>query len=283
MISRNHIRQFLAVVDAGNFTRAAAQINVTQPTLSAGIADLERQLGSKLFERTNRRVGLTPAGNQLLQHARAVEREFRQAEAGIPGRSLAAKTIRLGVLTSFATTLLETALSGYHGVEPIEVSEGSERELASALSQDRIDAAITILHQGDDRFAFKSLGVEQYRLAMSARHPLAGRASVAAEEIADEPMIARRSCEMLGRTSRHFTERGVRPPFSFRSVNDDRAMALVRAGAGITVAPESLGGPGIAMPLLQDFAETREIALCFTASCIDQFGEDHALFRRFSG
>lgn len=283
MISRTHIRQFLAVVDAGNFTRAAAQINVTQPTLSAGIADLERRIGSKLFERTNRRVGLTPAGNQLLQHARAVEREFRQAEAGIPGRSLAVKTIRLGVLTSFSTTLLEAALSAYQGVERVEISEGTERELASALSQDRIDAAITILHPGDDRFAFKSLGVEQYRLAIAASHPLADHATVAAEEIADEPMIARRSCEMLGRTSRHFTERGVRPPFSFRSVNDDRAMALVRAGAGITVAPESLGGAGIAMPLLQDFIETREIALCFTANCTDQFGQGHPLFQQFGG
>lgn len=282
MISRTHIRQFLAVVDAGNFTRAAAQINVTQPTLSAGIADLERRLGSKLFERTNRRVGLTPAGNQLLQHARAVEREFRQAEAGIPGRSLAAKTIRLGVLTSFATTLLEKALSGYRGAEAVQISEGSERELASALAQDRIDAAITIVHEGEDRFVFTSSGVEQYRLAMSNSHPLAHRATVVAEEIANEPMIARRSCEMLGRTSRHFTERGVRPPFSFRSVNDDRAMALVRAGAGITVAPESFGGPGIAMPLLQDFTETREIAVCFTPNCIHQFGKDHSLFLQFS-
>ncbi|AYJ85830.1 LysR family transcriptional regulator [Sphingomonas paeninsulae] len=281
MISRSQIRQFLAVVDTGNFTRAATQINVTQPTLSAGIAELEKRLGSKLFERSSRRVELTPAGNQLLRHARAVEREFRQAEAGIPDRSIAVKIIRLGVLTSFATRLLESALSSYQGVERVEIMEGNERELTSALSQDRIDAAVTILHAGDSRFTQTSLNVERYCLAMSDSHPLAGREVVAADEIADEPMIARRSCEMLARTSRHFTERGVRPPFSFRSVNDDRAMALVRAGAGITVAPESHGGPGIAMPILEGFTETREVGLCFTAHCIDQFGTEHPLFQRF--
>ena len=50
------IRYFLAVVEAGNFSRAAAQANVSQPTLSVGVAKLERQLGAQLFDRTNRRV-----------------------------------------------------------------------------------------------------------------------------------------------------------------------------------------------------------------------------------
>ncbi|CAN5398283.1 LysR family transcriptional regulator [soil metagenome] len=281
MISRSQIRQFLAVVDSGNFTRAAVRINVTQPTLSAGIAELEKRLGTKLFERSSRRVQLTPAGNQLLHHARAVEREFRQAERTISQQPVPARTIRLGVINSFSTRLLESALSRYDGVERVEILEGNEREIAAALSQDRIDAAVTILREEEDRFARITLTVERYRLAMSDSHPLADRDMVAAEDIAGEPMIARRACEVLERTSRHFTERGVRPPFSFRSVNDDRAMALVRAGAGITVAPESHGGPGIAMPLLKDFNETREIGLRFTSHCIENFGMEHPLFQHF--
>lgn len=281
MISRSQLRQFLAIVDSGNFTRAANELNVTQPTLSAGIAELERRLGARLLERTNRRVQLTPAGNQLLHHARTVEREFRRAEASISGQSIPVRTIRLGVLTSYASHNLEAVLSAYDGAERVEIIEGNQQELGTALSQDRIDAAVTILNAGDNRFARTSLKIERYRLAMSDSHPLAGRETIEADEIASEPMIARRACEMLARTSRHFTERGVRPPFSFRSANDDRAMALVRAGAGITVAPESHGGPGIAMPLLKDFDESREIGLCFTTHCVEQFGVDHALFLQF--
>ena len=263
MISRTQLRQFLAVVDAGNFTRAAAQIHVTQPTLSAGIAELERQLDAPLFTRSNRRVQLTDAGNRLLAHARAIEREFRRAEESVTGIAAPLQPLRLGVLASIATARLEAALAGY--AQPIEITEGSERELAASLADGRIDLALTLLRAGDERFARRSIYTEGYRLALPLNHPQASRISVAAEEIAGETMIARRACEMLAETSRFFTERGVRPPFSFRSANDDRAMAMVRAGLGITVAPHSLGGPGIAMPRLVDFDAVREVGLLFAA------------------
>ena len=265
MISRTQLRQFLAVVDAGNFTRAAAQIHVTQPTLSAGIAELERQLDAPLFTRSNRRVQLTDAGNRLLAHARAIEREFRRAEESVTGIAAPLQPVRLGVLASIATARLEAALASYRGDQPIEITEGSERELASALADGRIDLALTLLRAGDERFARHAIYAESYRLALPLNHQQASRISVAAEEIAGETMIARRACEMLAETSRFFTERGVRPPFSFRSANDDRAMAMVRAGLGITVAPQSLGGPGIAMPRLVDFDAVREVGLLFAA------------------
>lgn len=261
MISRTHLRQFLAVVDAGSFTRAAAQINVTQPTLSAGISELEKRLGSRLFARDNRRVQLTEAGNRLLAHARAIEREFRAAEESVTGVAAPLQPIRLGILLSIPTIALETALSRYDGAEPIEITEGDERTLTAALGDGRIDLALTLIRAGESRFEGIALFREDYRLALPASHRLAERAMVPAEEIAGEAMIARRACEMLAETSRHFTERGVRPPFSFRSANDDRAMAMVRAGLGITVAPASLGGAGIAMPRLAGFDAVREIGL----------------------
>ena len=59
MIDRYHLRYFLAVIDQGNFSRAAEACNVSQPTLSVGVAKLEKALGRPLFRRTNRRVELT--------------------------------------------------------------------------------------------------------------------------------------------------------------------------------------------------------------------------------
>ena len=283
MISRTHLRQFLAVVDAGNFTRAATQINVTQPTLSAGISELEKRLGAKLFARSNRRVQLTEAGNRLLAHARAIEREFREAEESVTGITAPLQPIRLGVLLSLSTALIEQALAGYRGPEPIELSEGNDRELAGALAHGRIDLAVTLLHPGDDRRASTPLFREDYYLALPANHRLAGRDRVSAAEVAGETMIARRACEVLGKTSRYFTERGVRPPFSFRSANDDRAMAMVRAGLGITVAPLSLAGPGIAMVRLDGFDERREIGLVFAADGRDRFTSGHPLVTALIG
>ncbi|RYG01519.1 MAG: LysR family transcriptional regulator, partial [Caulobacteraceae bacterium] len=70
MMDRYLLRYFLAIVETGNFSRAAARENVAQPTLSAGIAKLEGQLQARLFDRTNRRVHLTQAGSRFLVHAR---------------------------------------------------------------------------------------------------------------------------------------------------------------------------------------------------------------------
>ena len=276
MISRTHLRQFLAVVDTGNFTRAALHINVAQPTLSAGIAELEKRLGAKLFARSNRRVQLTEAGNRLLAHARTIEREFHLAEQSVTGLAPPVRAIRLGVLATIATRFLEETLAAYSGSEPVEVTEGGERELSSALAAGRLDLALTMLRPGETR-ATEILWREDYRLALPIGHRLAGAAEVAAEEVAGETMIARRACEALADTSRHFTERGVRPPFSFRSPNDDRALAMVRAGLGITVVPRSFAADGIATPPLAGFGLTRTIGLLYGRDWEDHYPGSHPL------
>ena len=76
MIERYKLRYFLAVVRAGNFSRAAAQLNVSQPTLSLGIAKLENAVRGRLLVRNGHRVSLTADGARLLAHARPIESEF---------------------------------------------------------------------------------------------------------------------------------------------------------------------------------------------------------------
>ena len=85
-----------------------------------------------------------------------------------------------------------------------------------------------------------------YGLALPASHPLAARTSIAAHELADNVMLVRRHCELLTATSQHFTARGVRPFFAARSRNDDRILALVAAGVGVTVMPDCFTAPGVA-------------------------------------
>lgn len=277
MISRTQIRQFLAVVDTGSFTRAADRINVAQPTLSAGIAELERQLGTQLFIREKRRILLTEAANRLLPLARNIERDFRLAEVRATRLPVPRRPIRLGVLVSFPTCLLERAIAAYDGEDPLELVEDTERGLTRGLANGGINLGLTIIRA--DRAAAGStiLFQEPYRLALSVRHPLAQEKEIAPEDLAGETMIVRRSCEMLQETSQFFTERGIRPPFSLRSTNDDRVMAMVRAGLGITVAPESLGGSGVAMPLLTGFNYHRTIGIAYGQDWHQLYGQDHPL------
>ena len=267
MIDRYLLRYVLAVIDQGNFSRAAAQCNVSQPTLSAGIAKLEAELGCTLFHRSSRRVELTEAGVALARHARRIEAEFLAAERDIQG-SGAVSTLRLGILVTIPGPWIEgyAARLRSAGVEErVELVEGRERDLLERLARGRIDAALTILRKDDGRMKREPLLNEGYSLAMSASHPLAGAAIVDGADLADQPMIVRRHCELLSETSRYFTARGVRPFFPVRTTSDDRALQLVRAGMGVTVMPDGFRAPGIVRPRLTDFPFSREIGLLFAS------------------
>jgi DNA-binding transcriptional LysR family regulator len=74
-------------------------------------------------------------------------------------------------------------------------------------------------------------------------------------------MLVRRHCELLAATSQHFTARGVRPFFAARSRNDDRILALVAAGVGVTVMPDCFAAPGVARVRMEDFAHVRTLGL----------------------
>ncbi|UXC91209.1 LysR family transcriptional regulator [Sphingobium sp. RSMS] len=266
MIERYLLRYFLAVVDHGNFSRAAAHCLVSQPTLSVGISKLEQAVGAPLFLRSNQRVELTEAGARLLTHARRIEREFNLAElAGAKAEQ--APVLRIGVLLSIAGELVARAVADHAMAKEgrIEIIPGSERELLGRLDAERIDVALTLIRPGADRFLTQSVIEEGYGIAMAAGHPLAGRAVVAAEELASETMIVRRHCEALSATSRYFVDRGVRPHFALRSTNDERVMQMVAAGLGITVMPESYRWPGMARVALKDFGERRNVGLLYGA------------------
>ena len=264
MIDRYLLRYFLAGIDQGNFSKAAAHCNVSQPTLSAGIAKLESLLGRPLFHRTNRRVELTDAAVQLAGHARRIEEEFAAAERDVR-QAVVAPTLRLGILGSIPAEWIEdyaVRLRQSGGGERVEFVEGRERELSERLARGGIDAALTLIRD-DARFPAERLFVEGYALAMGATHRLAGRDLIEGAELASEPMIVRRHCELLSDTSRYFTARGVRPFFPARVTSDDRALRLVRSGLGITVMPDCFRAPGIVRPRLADFPFTREIGLLF--------------------
>lgn len=263
MIDRYLLRYFLAVVDHGTFSRAASHCNVSQPTLSVGIAKLERAVGAALFMRSNQRVGLTDAGSRFLGHARRIETEFllaQQAVSGVETTTL----LRIGWLGSVASQLLAPAVTAAaQAGTQIELLEGSERELVRHLGQGRIDVALTLVGRGGERFLEEPLIEEGYALALPATHKLAGRDVIGAEELAGDVMIVRRHCEVLSETSRHFTERGIRPHFALRSVQDDRVLAMVAAGLGATVMPDSHRAVGVMRPRLAGFAHRRTVGLLY--------------------
>ncbi len=255
------LRYFLAVVETGSFTKAAQACLITQPTLSAGIRRLEEQMGVDLFVRNNKRVFLTAAGSRFLPRAKAILHEVNMATAEL-AETETDTVIRLGVLQTIPASLVAGWLHDFlerHGDVRFDLYDGTEQELLNRLDERGVDYALSIRRVADDTAV--PLFEEGYRLVLPRRHPLAGQAVIEGEDLANENMIVRTRCEVLSETSRHFTDRNVRPPLVYRTPQDERALAMVGAGVGITVMPDSYSAPDIAGIPLAGFGLRRTIAL----------------------
>ncbi|MDQ4420131.1 LysR family transcriptional regulator [Sphingobium sp. DEHP117] len=263
MIDRYLVRYFLSVVDHGNFSAGARHCRVSQPTLSVGIVKLEEALDRKLFERTNRRVELTPAGVRFLPHARRIEADFTEAEYAARADKPTA-TIRIGIMTALPASWVQSLVSAACGSteERIEIVDARARDLPALLDRGRIDAAIGLRVPGSSEGT--KIFEEGYALAFPIGHRLASEKVVSADAVAGETMFVRRNCEALAEVSQYFTSRGIRPFMAARTSDEERAIAYVRSGLGITVMPSSFAQAGMAMVSMAGFTKTRTI--CFFQS-----------------
>ncbi|MDE2404194.1 MAG: LysR family transcriptional regulator [Sphingomonadales bacterium] len=263
MIDRYMLRYFLAVAETGNFSRAARIVAVTQPTLSAGIAKLERQLGARLFDRDKRRVALTPAGARFLARARRIAEEYDLALQEL-GHAPQPRVLRVGVLSTIPTATIEALLTRHHesgGDETLEMLEGSERDLAERLDRGRLDLALGAVRPHHGRFRPEPLASERYLMVLPHEHPLATAPLLDPEQLASDPMVLRRHCEALPEINRFFTARGVRPRFVLKTTSDERALAVIRAGLGVGMMPECFADARIRMVPVRDFQLARTIGL----------------------
>jgi DNA-binding transcriptional LysR family regulator len=262
MFELYQLKYFLAVVETGNFTKAAERACVTQPTLSVGIKKLETILGTSLFQRTSRRVFLTEAGTRFVERAKSIMFECNQATLEVAEVD-APRVLRLGVLRTLPAKLVSRLLGDFHREDAgavIELFEGTEQEIQNRLDEGSIDLAITIIKAGEKTNALP-LFEEGYVLILSQDHPLANKDKIHGSELANDSMLVRTRCEVLSETSRYFTDLNIRPRLVYRTEQDERALQMVAAGLGVTVVPESYQAEGIKKVPLVGFNFRREIGI----------------------
>jgi DNA-binding transcriptional LysR family regulator len=265
MADRYTLRYFLAIAEAGNFSRAARRVGVSQPTLSAGIAKLEGQLGARLFDRDKHKVALTAAGSRFLVRARRIAAEYDLAVQEVqlvPEPRL----LLVGVLATIPSAVIEAVLTRHRGAgahEVLEIVEGTERDLAERLDRGRLDIALTVVRPHHARFRPELLRGERYLMVLPRDHRLAQAEFVQAEQLAGDRMVVRRHCEALPEISRFFSERGVRPRFVLKTTSDQRTLAVVRAGLGVGMMPEGFDDPGVRFVRVADFDLQRELGLLY--------------------
>ena len=165
------LRYFLQVAETLNFNRAAERLNISQPVVTRVIAQLEHEVGSKLFERTTRRVALTPAGAVLLRevrpliaHVEAVQQTIRHSVAERSGRftvgytTLAMQTVTPDLLRKFKSEFPEIEL---------EVNEMTTQAQVEALLSAEIDVGFVLTPVIDEALTITPLHRERLKLASS--------------------------------------------------------------------------------------------------------------------
>lgn len=191
-----HLRYAVALAEHAHFGRAAAALGIAQPPLSKQIADLEREVGARLFDRTRRGVFPTAAGEAFLARAhRALDEiaaatlDAGRAERGETGR------LRLGFIASALLEPLPAVLSRFGRERPgvrLELHEMATSRSSAALVAGELDVAVTLgppRGAGAERLVSVPIGHDHLVAVVSTAHPYAGRASVSVGQLRRQPLI----------------------------------------------------------------------------------------------
>lgn len=237
------LEAFEAVVTHGSFTRAAADLHLTQPAVTRQIAALEASLRTRLFERLGRGVRLTSSGEALHRQAAAIVRlvaaareEMADIEAGRAGH------VAIGASTTLATYVLPVALGAFrraHGRVVISVHTGLSAEVVEMVRSGQSDLGLVTTETADRVLTQVVLGPYETRAVVPAGHPMAAHREVGVEELARWPMLLMET----GTSLRAFVDRlmssaGVEEQVSVEIDNVEAIKRMVEAGIGISFLPE---------------------------------------------
>jgi len=192
-LDTRQIRAFVTLARRGSFTLAAKELHLSQSAVSHSMKALERDLGCRLFDRMSKKVLLTQAGEQLLQHADRILLEMNAARESIQqlgkwGRG----RLRVGASTTACQYILPEILQEFKKSYPhalISVEPGDTREALALLRNNQVDVALSLEPRHDDDFAFTPLFEDDMQFVLAPSHPWAQAGAVVREEIPRQQYI----------------------------------------------------------------------------------------------
>lgn len=231
----------VAVAEALNFRKAAAQCAVSQPSLSAQLAELEGALGVRLFERDRSGVVVTPAGRTLVARARAVLDEARALtrDAQQAGDVLAG-TLRLGVIPTVAPYLLPQVMPALRKAFPRLTTLWREERtapLSVALANGALEAVVVALEANLGEVDHAVLAVDPFVLAVPRGSPLDHAGAVSLRELKQSEVLVLEDGHCFGDQAIAYCEKKGVAQLEFRATSLGTLAQMVGAGAGVTLLP----------------------------------------------
>ncbi len=246
----HHLRYFVAIADRLSFSRAAAELELTQPSLSRQMRDLEQELGAPLFNREGRRISLTAAGIAFLPAARASLAEAERARRNVR-EVLGAKggPLTIGASPQTAATVLAPLLRRFLRIRPsieVRVLEDGALALIAMLDEGRLDLAVVPLDVPPPLVVTPFLSARVLAVARQD-HPLVQGRSVDLRDLvapAGSPpvplLMLKESYLTRLRMATAWQDAGLRPHVAMESAVGQTLAAYAEAGLGIAILPETV-------------------------------------------
>jgi LysR family transcriptional regulator, low CO2-responsive transcriptional regulator len=253
-VTLTQLAAFVCVVRHGSVTAAAEELFVTQPSVSAAVAALEREVGAKLLERDGRGLRPTAAGAAFAPYATHVlgllEQGGRAAREAVAGERA---MLRISAVTSAGDHVVPQLIRAFRDAHPeldIDLHVGNRREVFAGVLDHWADVAITGRVPDDDRLRGEAFGVNEIVLVTAPDDPLAKRRWVAVEELAACPWLLREP----GSGSRAMAEEWLRQRGLVPSVltlgSNTAVREAARAGLGIGLVSRTSAALELRMGLL---------------------------------
>lgn len=258
-LSIRQMQLFRTVAEAGSFSEAALRLHLSQPALSAAIRKLEETLEVRLFDRTTRRIALTPEGQELLRLSARLIDEF-EAVTGDLRDYLARRRGRVvaAALPSLAAVTLPPALARLKAMHPgidVTLRDTLNDEIQELVQSGAADFGLTVAPQAGRGLAFRPLIVDRFVMVCPRDHELAGRKQVSWTQVVRYPIVG------MARTSsvrQHIDAACAQAGIALRNEYDVEHLAtvgaLVREGLGVAALPS------LTTPLLR-FADLAEVPI----------------------
>lgn len=186
------LRSFHAVAMAGSFTKAAAQLRVSQPTLTTQVRAMEADYQVELFLRRSTGLELTETGRDLLQITNRLFAQEKEAELFLrESKELRTGHLRVGAVGPFHVTEMLVAFNAlYPGIE-VSVSIGNSRDTVRSLMEFRTDIAVLAYVDNDPKLLAWQYSKDKIAVIAHKDHPLASRRSIKARDLSGQLMVMR--------------------------------------------------------------------------------------------
>jgi len=187
------LRYFLEVADAGNFSRAAKRLGVSQPAVSQQMRDLEASLRTVLFQRKGKRVSPTPAGLHFQEHARAILRQIEKSLQELSsGPGELEGTLRVGVIPYLNVALMPTLLGRFNREHPgidLSILEISSTDIETGLEEGQMDVGLGWVTRHSPNLRYEHLCNEKFTVVVGETHVWAKRRQIELSELHGQRVV----------------------------------------------------------------------------------------------